>query len=140
MEIFELITEQLARLLAVFAAGIVLYLAPKVREWFMSGSDKNTQERIHQMIMAFAKAAEQLFHDTDPSGAKRHNFVRKQLSAVGVEVTEGVLNMIEGAVWEINTETQKTRVRAEQTVSAVVNDPGGTAAREVPARMLSQET
>ena len=90
--------------------------------------------------MAFAKAAEQLFHDTDPSGTKRHNFVRKQLSAVGVEITEGVLNMIEGAVWEINTETKKTRVRAEQTVSAVVNNPGGTTAREVPARMLSQET
>lgn len=139
MEIFELITAQLARLLAVFAAGIVLYLAPKVREWFMSSSDKNTQERIHQMIMAFAKAAEQLFHDTDPSGTKRHNFVRKQLSAVGVEITEGVLNMIEGAVWEINTETKKTRVRAEQTVSAVVNNPVGTTAREVPARMLSQE-
>ena len=45
MEIFELITAQLARLLAVFAAGIVLYLAPKVREWFMSSSDKNTQDQ-----------------------------------------------------------------------------------------------
>lgn len=117
MEIFELITEQLARLLAVFAAGIVLYLAPKVREWFMSSSDKNTQERIHQMIMAFAKAAEQLFHDTDPSGAKRHNFVRKQLGAVGVEVTEGVLNMIEGAVWEINMETRKALVQTKEIVS-----------------------
>ena len=139
MEIFELITAQLARLLAVFAAGIVLYLAPKVREWFMSSSDKNTQERVHQMVIAFTKAAEQLFHDTDPSGAKRHNFVRKQLSALGVEVTEGVLNMIEGAVWEINSETNKVRVQAKQVVSTIVNAPDKAMMQEAPAPVPSPE-
>lgn len=139
MEIYEFITEQLARLLAIFAAGLVLYLAPKVREWFMSSSDKNTQERVHQMVIAFTKAAEQLFHDTDPSGAKRHNFVRKQLSALGVEVTEGVLNMIEGAVWEINSETNKVRVQAKQVVSTIVNAPDKAMMQEAPAPVPSPE-
>lgn len=139
MEIYELITSLLARLLAVLAAGLVLYLAPKARDWFMSSSDKITQERIHQMVMAFTRAAEQLFHDTDPSGAKRHNFVRKQLSALGVEVSEGVLNMIEGAVWEINTEARKAQVQAQQLVSTVANDLGEAAAWEAPAHMPGQE-
>ena len=139
MEIYEFITEQLARLLAIFAAGLVLYLAPKVREWFMSSSDKNTQERVHQMVIAFTKAAEQLFHDTDPSGAKRHNFVRKQLSALGVEVTEGVLNMIEGALWEINSETNKVRVQAKQVVSTIVNAPDKAMMQEAPAPVPSPE-
>lgn len=139
MEIYELITSLLARLLAVLAAGLVLYLAPKVRDWFISSSDKIAQERIHQMVLAFTKAAEQLFHDTDPSGAKRHNFVRKQLSALGVEVSEGVLNMIEGAVWEINTEARKVPVQAQQLVSPIANDPDGTMTREFAARMPSQE-
>lgn len=139
MEIYELITSLLARLLAVLAAGLVLYLAPKARDWFMSSSDKITQERIHQMVLAFTKAAEQLFHDTDPSGAKRHNFVRKQLSALGVEVSEGVLNMIEGAVWEINTEAKKAQAQVQPLVSSVVNDPGEAAAWEAPAHMPGQE-
>ena len=138
MEIFELITAQLARLLAVFAAGIVLYLAPKVREWFMSSSDKNTQERIHQMIVAFAKAAEQLFHDTDPSGAKRQQFVREQLSALGIEITEAVINMIEGAVWEINTETKKAQVQTKEIVSANVDALAEAVTQEVLARLPGQ--
>lgn len=139
MEIYELITSLLARLLAVLAAGLVLYLAPKARDWFMSSSDKIAQERIHQMVLAFTKAAEQLFHDTDPSGAKRHNFVRKQLSALGVEVSEGVLNMIEGAVWEINTEAKKAQAQVQPFVSSVVNDPGEATAWEAPAHMPGQE-
>ena len=139
MEIYELITSLLAKLLAAFAAGSVIYLAPKVREWFMSSSDKITQERIHQMIIAFTKAAEQLFHGTDPSGAKRHSFVRKQLSALGVELSEGVLNMIEGAVWEITTETKKAQVQAGRTVSAIANDTGAAMTQEVPVRMPGQE-
>lgn len=139
MEIYELVTSMLAKLLAVFAAGLVLYLAPKIREWFKFSSDKITQERIHQMIIAFTKAAEQLFHDSDPSGAKRHNFVRKQLSSLGVELSEGVLNMIEGAVWEINTEAKKAQVRAGGTVSTIASNAGETMTREAFARMPSQE-
>ena len=66
-----------------------------------------------QLVQAFARAAEQLFRDADPSGEARNRFVREQLELLGVEITEAVLNMIEGAVWEINTETKKAQVQAK---------------------------
>ena len=93
MEVYEII----GKLLAAFVVGLVAYLVPKARAWFVANTDKTTQGRINQLVTAFARAAEQLFHDTDPSGAKRQKFVREQLSALGIEITEAVINMIEGA-------------------------------------------
>lgn len=43
--------------------------------------------------------------------------VQEQLRALGVEVTEAVINMIEGAVWEINTENKKALVQTKEIVS-----------------------
>ena len=74
-------------------------------------------EDIRKMVQAFARAAEQLYHDQDPSGEKRRQFVQEQLRALGVEVTETVINMIEGAVWEINTENRKALVQTKEIVS-----------------------
>ncbi len=34
-----------------------------------------------------------------------------------VEITETVVNMIEGAVWEINTETKKAQVQVKALTS-----------------------
>ena len=62
------------------------------------------------MVRAFAQAAEQLLHDADPTGQQRKQFVLNQLQEMGVEITEAVINMIEGAVWEINTENKKAQV------------------------------
>ena len=39
--------------------------------------------------------------------------MRQQMSALGVEITSAVINMIESAVWEINTETKKAQVQAK---------------------------
>ena len=92
----------IGKLLAVLMAGLLAYLTPKVKAWLEAHTSRAAQERL-------AQAAEQLYHDTDPSGETRSRFVREQLSALGVEVTEAVCNMIEGAVWEINMETKKAR-------------------------------
>ena len=35
---------------------------------------------------------------------------KRAARALGVEITEAVINMIEGAVWEINTENKKALV------------------------------
>lgn len=107
MNIYEII----GNLLAAFVVGLLAYLMPKAKAWFEASTSKDTQERVQQLIRAFARAAEQLYHDTDPSGEARNRFVREQLTALGVEVTEAIINMIEGAVWEINTETRKAQVQ-----------------------------
>lgn len=135
MEIFEII----GKLLPAVVVGLVAYLVPKARAWFIANTDEIAQDRINQLVTTFARAAEQLFHDTDPSGAKRQQFVREQLSALGIEITEAVINMIEGAVWEINTETRKAQVQTKEIVSAIVDDLGEAVTQEALARLQRQE-
>ena len=106
----ENIYEIIGKLLAAF---VVACLVPKARSWYETRITKDTQERIHQLVVSFTRAAEQLYHDTDPDGEKRRKFVMEQLRLLGVEITEAVLNMIEGSVWEINTETKKAQVQTK---------------------------
>lgn len=113
MNIYEII----GNLLAAVVVGLLTYLTPKVKEWLEARTGKDHHEQLLQLVRAFARAAEQLYHDTDPSGEARNRFVREQLTALGVEVTEAVLNMIEGAVWEINTENKKALVQ-DKVISA----------------------
>ncbi len=108
MNIYEII----GSLLAAFVVGLFYQLAPKAKAWFEATASKATQEKVRQLVRSFARAAEQLFHDTDPSGAKRNKYVREQLTALGIEITEAVINMIEAEVWEITTETKKAQVQA----------------------------
>lgn len=105
------------RLLAAFAVALLAYLTPKAKAWFTAHTDAATQENIRKLVQSFARAAEQLYHDNDASGEKRQQFVQAQLQAMGVLVTEAVINMIEGAVWEINTENRKALVQTKEIVS-----------------------
>lgn len=107
------IYEIIGNLLAAFVVGLLAWLTPKARAWFEANTSKATQARVRQLIQAFARAAEQLYHDTDPGGEARNRFVREQLTALGIEITEAVLNMIEAEVWEINTETRKSQIPAK---------------------------
>lgn len=109
MTIYEII----GSLLAAFVVGLFYQLAPKAKAWFEATASKATQEKVRLLIRSFARAAEQLFRNTDPTGAQRNKYVREQLTALGIEITEAVINMIEAEVWEINTETKKTQVQAK---------------------------
>lgn len=109
MNIYEIT----GNLLAALVVGLLAYLIPQTKAWFEARTTKDTQDRIHQLVVSFTRAAEQLYHDTDPDGEKRRRFVMDQLQRLGVEITEAVLNMIEGSVWEINTETRKAQVQVK---------------------------
>ncbi len=113
----ENIYEIIGNLLAAFVVGLLAYLAPRAKAWFAANADAAAQKRILLLVQSFARAAEQLYHDQDPDGDKRRQFVQEQLQALGVAVTEAVINMIEGAVWEINTENRKALVQAKEIVS-----------------------
>lgn len=107
MTIYEII----GSLLAAFAIGLLYRLAPKAKAWFEANTDKATQEKVLELVRSFARAAEQLYHDIDPDGSMRNTYVQKQLTALGIEITASVLNMIEAEVWAINTETLKAKVQ-----------------------------
>ena len=134
MNIYEII----GNLLAAFVAGLLAYLAPKAKTWLEARTTKDAQERIHQLVVSFTRAAEQLYRSNDPTGEKRREFVMNQLQLLGVEITEAILNMIEGSVWEINTETKKAQVQTKEIVSAVADDLGEAVTREVLARLPGQ--
>lgn len=131
------IYEIIGKLLAAF---VVACLVPKARAWFETRITKDTQERIHQLVVSFTRAAEQLYHDTDPDGEKRRKFVMEQLRLMGVEITEAVLNMIEGSVWEINTETKKAQVQTKENVydGLDVSSFAEAVTQEVIARLPGQ--
>lgn len=109
--------EIIGKLLAAFVVGLLAYLTPKVKAWLEANADASTNENIRRLVQSFARAAEQLYHDQDPAGTQRKQFVQDQLRALGVEVTEAVINMIEGAVWEINTENRKALVQTKEIVA-----------------------
>ena len=113
----ENIYEIIGNLLAAFVVGLLAYLAPMAKVWLAANADAAAQKRIQALIRSFARAAEQLYHDQDPTGEDRRRFVQEQLRAMGVAVTEAVMNLIEGAVWEINTENRRVLVQAKELVS-----------------------
>lgn len=97
----------IGKLIAAVFVGVVTYLAPKIEAWLEAHTSKSDQEKIKLLITSFAEAAEQLLHDDDPDGSKRMDYVKNQLTAVGVGITSEVISMIEGAVWEINNQNRK---------------------------------
>lgn len=100
------IIEIIGKLLAAFAIGLLTCLAPKLAAWFEANTDKATQDAVRELVKSFARAAEQLLKDDDPTGEKRKEFVIEQLQLLGIEITEAIVNMIEGAVWDINAESR----------------------------------
>ncbi len=119
----ENVYEIIGNLLAALVVGLLAYLAPKARAWFEANADKAVQEKVQRLIRAFAQAAEQLYRNSDPQGDIRKRFVQEQLRALGVEITEMTINMIESAVWEINTENRKAQVQEKELASGGSYNP-----------------
>ena len=101
----------IGKLLAAVFVALVAYLVPKVKAWLEAKAGKADTDSILELIRTFVQAADQLFHDTDPTGAIRMQFVKDQLETAGVQVTDSIVNMIEGAVWAVNTATRQAQVQ-----------------------------
>lgn len=97
----------IGKLIAAVFVGIVAYLTPKIKEWFEVHMTKTSQETIKILIDSFVQAAEQLLHDKDEDGSLRMDYVKNQLTALGIGLTSDIISMIEGAVWEVNNQNRK---------------------------------
>lgn len=97
----------IGKLIAAVFVGVVTYLAPKAKGWLEIHASKSSQEQTKLLITSFAEAAEQLLHDKDEDGSLRMDYVKKQLSDIGIMITDEIVAMIEGAVWEINNQNRK---------------------------------
>lgn len=94
--------------LAALLVSLLAWIAPKAKTWLETNTDVATQEMLRRTIRSFVQAADQLYHDGDPSGNLRRQYVQDQLMDIGIEITEAVLSMIEGSVWEVNVETKNS--------------------------------
>lgn len=107
----------LGKLIAAVFVAVVTYLTPKIKTWLEAHTTKTSQQTIKIFVDAFAQAAEQLMHDDDPSGKKRMDYVKNQLTAIGISITSEVVSMIESAVWGINNQNRKNLAGNIEVVS-----------------------
>lgn len=99
--------EIIGKLLAAVIVGIMAYLTPKIKHWFEVNTTESSQKTIKLLVVSFVQAAEQLLHDKDPDGSLRMEYVKNQLTSLGIALTSEIVSMIEGAVWEVNNQNKK---------------------------------
>lgn len=85
---------------AVFA-GILLYVMPKIRAWFVGKIGEQKEAKLWELVSTFCQAAEQMLKAEDPTGEKRKKYVVDQLTKLGYAVTEEINAMIESTVFNI---------------------------------------
>lgn len=109
------------RILAYLAMLIVMYavktVTPVFKSWLTAHANRDTADNVLALVDSFVRAADQLYHDDDPTGEKRQEYVKKQLMDTGVELSNAVLSMIEGAVFNVNIE-RKSVIVAEEIPTA----------------------
>lgn len=92
------------KLLAVVVVAIVMYFVPMLRDWLEAHAGVAQTEELLVVISSFVRAADQLFHDADPDGHIRKEYVIDKLKEYGIDITEAIMAMIEGAVFDVNHE------------------------------------
>ena len=114
------ILDIVVRLLAALFVGIVAYLAPKISSFIKINGEALESQEFRNIVLCFVQAADQLLKDDDPTGEKRKQYVIENLEALGYEITDTVITMIEGSVWQVNNATvEAIPIEGETEVSDV---------------------
>lgn len=93
------LTDILIKLAATLLCYGVYVLTQKAREYL---KDKKEAEALDKFLDELVFAAEQMYHDTDESGAIRRNYVQDMLMEAGYELTEAIRAKIEARVLKVN--------------------------------------
>lgn len=102
------ILDIVVRLLAALFVGIVAYLAPKISSFIKINGEALESQEFRNIVLCFVQAADQLLKDDDPTGEKRMKYVLDNIEALGYEITESIIAIIEGSVWKVNRSNTKT--------------------------------
>lgn len=92
----------LVKFVAFLLAGFILALIPKVKEWLDGKISQIDNETLALIVKSFVEAAEQMYKAEDPTGIKRKAYVEKNLTELGVKITEEINALIEQAVYQVN--------------------------------------
>lgn len=121
------ILDVVVRLLAALFVGIMAYLAPKIASFIKINGESVESSDIMKIVLCFVQAADQLLKDDDPTGEKRKQYVIDNLESLGYEITDSVIAMIEGSVWQVNNNTIEAILIEGETEIAGVDDANGDA-------------
>lgn len=100
----DTIIEIVGKLLGFIVVAVIAYLAPQISEWLTSKIGESNTNELKAYVRSFVRAADQLLKEEDPTGEKRNEYVLEHLRLVGIEITEAVISMIEGEVFDVNKE------------------------------------
>lgn len=90
-----------SKLIGIIIALIFIYLTPRFNEWLAAKVESIDNETIRKAVKTAVLAAEQCLKKKDPTGEIRHDYVLKELEAIGIEITNEILDMIEEEVFRL---------------------------------------
>lgn len=117
---FETVMKFIEYIIRILACIFVIFILPTAKKWLSDKIGSDNADYVYQQICIFAQAAEQLLKMNDPDGTKRKEYVINKIEELSVEVNQTVLDMIESAVWNINTNNFGTLIEGE--VGEIKND------------------
>lgn len=100
---FENMMKIIEYVIQILAGILVVFILPTIKAWLSEKIGADNADFLYQQICIFAQAAEQLLKMDDPDGTKRKAYVVNKVKALDVEINQNILDMIEAAVWNINT-------------------------------------
>ena len=103
MDIYEII----GKLLGAILVALLAWLAPKVEDWLETNTTAREEEAIRAVVKNLCRAAEHLLKEDDPTGSIRNKYVLDHLEELGIAITDSVVAMIEGEVYNINLEARR---------------------------------
>lgn len=103
MEIQKIVID----LLAALFVGAFCYVVPKLKLWLVAKAGAEAANGIILTVEQFVLAADQMFKADDPTGMLRNQYVKEQLTKLGIAITEEINAYIEASVLKLKKEGNK---------------------------------
>lgn len=100
------ILDIIGRLLGIAVFCAVTAILPDVKSWIKLRIDEDTLDGLKKIIVAFVKAADQMYKLDDPTGEIRNKYVKDSLKELSIAITDEVNAYIESAVLDLKKEAK----------------------------------
>ena len=97
-----MIDDIIGRLIGLAFFLALAFLEPRLNAWLAARTENEKAARLLSTIAEYVRAADQMYKAEDPTGELRNNYVKEQLTSIGIEITEEVDAHIESAVLQLH--------------------------------------
>ena len=103
----DVIFDAIGKILAAAVVSAIIYLTPKAKavlaeakKWLEAKIGLENTNKLFAQIDKFVEAADQLYKADDPTGEIRNNYVKGQLTNLGIAITAEINGYIESSVFK----------------------------------------